>query len=81
MLTLESDAFNAYVDATGAVFDDVVGLFRLTPAQFANLESLFFHIGDVSVMSACEVYDLEFTEYFPRPLSNSHPMRRSSRAR
>ena len=42
------DALQAYQTATGAVFDDETGLLRLTPAQFANLESLFFQIGDVS---------------------------------
>ena len=30
------------------MFDNNVGLLRLTPAQFANLESLFFHIGDTT---------------------------------
>ncbi len=44
------EAFDAYLRITGAVFDAEVGLFRLTPDQFANLESLFFHIGDVSLL-------------------------------
>ena len=39
------DAFNRYRSATGAVLDNNVGLLRLTTAQFANLQSLFFTIG------------------------------------
>ena len=43
-----TDALATYQAATGAVPDDATGLLRLTPAQFANLESLFFNIGGVS---------------------------------
>ncbi|KAI0708411.1 acid protease [Earliella scabrosa] len=65
LLLLASDALAAYQTATGAVFDNNVGLLRLTPAQFANLESLFFHIGDTT---------LEFTpnaQIFPRALNTA----------
>lgn len=41
------DALEAYQAATGAVEDENTGLLKLTPAQFASLESLFFQIGDV----------------------------------
>lgn len=41
------DALTAYQTATGAVSDNATGILRLTPAQFANLESLFFTIGEV----------------------------------
>lgn len=43
-----TDAFDAYQNVTGAVLDPTTGLLRLTPDQFANLQSLFFQIGDVS---------------------------------
>lgn len=46
-----ADAFQAYQAATGAEADPDIGLLRLTPAQYSNLESLFFKIGDVSVFS------------------------------
>lgn len=36
-----------YTAANGAVFDEDVGLYRLTPAQFASLKSLFFIIHGV----------------------------------
>lgn len=39
------DAFNRYVAATGAVPDSTTGLLRITPAQYANLQSLFFKAG------------------------------------
>lgn len=45
LLLIASDALTAYETATGAVPDDATGLLRLTPAQFADLESLFFTIG------------------------------------
>ncbi|CAL1694550.1 unnamed protein product [Somion occarium] len=42
---LASDGFERYQIATGAVLDDdATGLLRLTPAQFANLQSLFFTV-------------------------------------
>lgn len=39
------DAFDRYRNATGAVIDLETQLLRITPAQFANLKSLFFTIG------------------------------------
>ncbi|EIW58439.1 aspartic proteinase from Irpex Lacteus [Trametes versicolor FP-101664 SS1] len=47
LLLIASDAVQKYTAANGAVFDDDVGLYRLTPAQFANLKSLFFTIHGV----------------------------------
>ncbi|KAG6873220.1 hypothetical protein C0995_001574 [Termitomyces sp. Mi166 len=44
LLLLASDAFARYLSATGAVEDNRTGLLRLTSAQFANLQSLFFSI-------------------------------------
>ncbi|KAF9469814.1 aspartic peptidase A1 [Collybia nuda] len=48
LLLLASDAFARYRSATGAVPDNTTGLLRITAAQFANLQSLFFTIGGVS---------------------------------
>ncbi|KAI0695610.1 aspartic peptidase A1 [Cytidiella melzeri] len=42
---IATGAFSAYTKATGAVNDRETGLLRLTTAQFANLQSLFFTIG------------------------------------
>jgi hypothetical protein len=39
------DAYNRYVDAIGAVIDQGTGLLSITPAQYANLQSLFFVVG------------------------------------
>jgi cathepsin E len=39
------DAFQRYSAATGAVLDSATGLLRITPAQYANLQSLFFTAG------------------------------------
>ncbi|RPD60577.1 acid protease [Lentinus tigrinus ALCF2SS1-7] len=65
LLLLATDAFNTYQNITGAVFDNDTGLLRLTPDQFANLKSLFFHIGDTT---------FEFTpnaQIFPRALNTA----------
>jgi hypothetical protein len=43
------DALATYQQLTGAVEDEDTGLLSLTPAQFANLQSLFFNIGGVSL--------------------------------
>ncbi|EKM49034.1 uncharacterized protein PHACADRAFT_107685 [Phanerochaete carnosa HHB-10118-sp] len=48
LLLIASDAAMRYQQATGAVLDNSTGLFRLTPSQFANLQSLFFHINGVT---------------------------------
>ncbi|KAI8989237.1 acid protease [Trametes punicea] len=42
---IATDALAAYQAATGAVADPTTGLLTITQEQFANLESLFFHIG------------------------------------
>ena len=42
------DAFTAYKAATGAALDPSTDLLKIASEQFKNLESLFFHIGDVS---------------------------------
>ncbi|GJE89585.1 aspartic peptidase A1 [Phanerochaete sordida] len=44
LLLIASDAFSLYQKATGAVEDRNTGLLRLTTAQFAKLDSLFFNI-------------------------------------
>lgn len=41
------DALTRYRSATGAVNDANTGLLRITAAQFANLQSLFFTINGV----------------------------------
>ena len=46
--TCVTDALASYQSATGAVADSNTGLLRITQEQFDDLESLFFHIGDVS---------------------------------
>ncbi|OBZ76836.1 Polyporopepsin [Grifola frondosa] len=48
LVLLASDALARYQNVTGAVPDSNTGLLTITPAQFANLQSLFFHIGDVT---------------------------------
>ncbi|KAL5535669.1 hypothetical protein ACEPAF_3763 [Sanghuangporus sanghuang] len=42
LVLIASDAFTRYQTATGGVADRNTGLLRLTTAQFANLQSLFF---------------------------------------
>ncbi|KAI0659770.1 aspartic peptidase A1 [Cubamyces menziesii] len=46
LVLLATDAFTKYVAAVGAVFDETVGLYRITLAQYSNLQSLFFLVGD-----------------------------------
>ncbi|TCD71680.1 hypothetical protein EIP91_005446 [Steccherinum ochraceum] len=45
---LASDVYETYVTATGAVYDDITGLLRVTPAQFKQLQSLYFTISGKS---------------------------------
>ncbi|KAG5351696.1 hypothetical protein C0989_005209 [Termitomyces sp. Mn162] len=65
LLLLASDAFARYLSATGAVEDNTTGLLRLTSAQFANLQSLFFLINGAT---------FEFTanaQAWPRTLNSA----------
>jgi len=48
LVLIASDAFTRYRTATGGVNDAATGLLRLTTAQFASLQSLFFVIAGVS---------------------------------
>ncbi|KAI9070299.1 acid protease [Trametes sanguinea] len=43
---IATDALAKYQAVTGAVADSTTGLLKITPDQFASLESLFFHIGE-----------------------------------
>lgn len=44
----QSDAYDKYAKATGATFDDTVGMLALPAEDYDNLESLFFNINGVS---------------------------------
>nr|GAT57455.1 aspartic proteinase [Mycena chlorophos] len=48
LIYLASNAYSAYVKATGAVLDNNTGLLRITSAQFAALKNLNFNIGGVT---------------------------------
>nr|WPL92273.1 aspartic protease U42611 [Ganoderma boninense] len=48
LILIATDALTRYQRATGAVADRATGLLRLTTAQFANLQSLFFTMGGVT---------------------------------
>lgn len=43
------DVLAAYINAVGAVFDPTTQLYRITPAQYTNLNSLFFTINGVCI--------------------------------
>ncbi|KAI0634024.1 acid protease [Trametes polyzona] len=65
LLLIATDALQKYQRLTGAVFDDATGLLRITPDQFAKLQSLFFNINNVN---------FEFTanaQIFPRSLNTA----------
>lgn len=47
LLYLATDAYDAYVDATGATLDSATGLLSISASQFDALESLFFDINGV----------------------------------
>lgn len=45
LVLLATDAYNAYVSATGATLDNSVGLLRISSSQFSSLQDLTFNIG------------------------------------
>ena len=48
LVLIASDAFSRYRSLTGATEDASTGLLRITTANYANLQSLFFNIGSQS---------------------------------
>jgi cathepsin E len=56
LLLLATDAYNRYVSATGAVFDNTTGLLQITSAQYTKLQSLFFHINGVIILYTFSFY-------------------------
>lgn len=48
LLMIATDAFQAYVKATGATEDSTTGLLTITSSQLSNLQSMFFNIGGVT---------------------------------
>ncbi|OCH93069.1 acid protease [Obba rivulosa] len=67
LLYLATDALERYLDAVAGSdeVDPVTGLYTISSENFANLESLFFHIGDVTY---------EFTanaQIWPRSLNSN----------
>lgn len=49
LILIATDAFQAYQQATQATLDQTTGLLTIADDQFAQLESLFFQIGSVSL--------------------------------
>ena len=45
LLLIATDAFNTYKSLTGATEDQNTGLLRISPENYANLQSLLFNIG------------------------------------
>ena len=50
LILLATDAYKAYVSATGATPDSSTGLLTISNSQYSQLESLFFEAGGVSSM-------------------------------
>ncbi|KAI0279623.1 aspartic peptidase domain-containing protein [Russula aff. rugulosa BPL654] len=60
---LNSSAYDSYVKATGAVYDNTTQLLRISVEQYNNLQSLFFNVDDTS-------YELNANaQVFPRTLN------------
>ena len=47
LMLIASDAFSRYQNLTGATMDGTTVLLRLTTAQYAKIQSLFFTIGGI----------------------------------
>jgi saccharopepsin len=63
---LPTDAYDAYVAATGAVYDNSTGLLEITQAQYDALEPLVFNIG-----SAGSFVLLPNAQIWPRALNTA----------
>ncbi|PPQ94827.1 hypothetical protein CVT25_007464 [Psilocybe cyanescens] len=45
LILIATDAYHAYISATGAIFDNATNLLTITIAQYNNLQDMIFHIG------------------------------------
>ena len=66
LIQIATDAFNRYQEVTGGVPDQATTLLKITPAQYANLKSVFFNVNGVCVLSwvghwQCGVISLPFS--------------------
>ncbi|KAG1898130.1 acid protease [Suillus fuscotomentosus] len=65
LILIASDAFDKYQAATGATFDETVGLLQISSDQYTKLSSLYFTIGGVT-------YELTpNAQIWPRSLNNA----------
>lgn len=62
LILLATNAITKYKSATGAVDDSATGLLRITSAQYASLQSLFFNIGGVCVNASLDSPEADFPE-------------------
>lgn len=63
LVLLASDAYQAYLNATGATLDTSTGLLSIDPTSYASLSSLYFTIGS-------ETFELTpNAQTFPRALN------------
>lgn len=51
LILIATDAYKKYISATGATYDSITGLLKITVAQYTALQTLYFTIGGVSTLS------------------------------
>lgn len=49
LVLLATDAFNTYMQLTGATLDQTTGLLTISQADYANLQSLMFNVGGTNL--------------------------------
>jgi hypothetical protein len=52
LLYLKQDAYDRYLNATGAVPDSQTPLLLISPERYGQLRSLFFNIGGVNISTS-----------------------------
>ena len=65
LMLIASDAFSRYQNLTGATMDGTTGLLRLTTAQYAKLQGLFFTIGGTKfeLIANAQIWSRSLNQY------------------
>jgi hypothetical protein len=76
LIYLATDAYNAYLSATGGVYDNTTGFVKIPPANASKLQSMFFNIGDYKfeLTANAQIWPRALNEYVGGDADSTYSM-------